>query len=66
MTDYTVILDGIKDWSNSYGVTGLWQKQKNMSNIIFIQELSHYLIYNLSSNTNPKGDPLYSVSNYPE
>ena len=66
MTDYIVILDGIKDWSNSYGITGLWQEQKNMSDIIFIQELPCYLIYNLFSNTNLKEDLLYSISNYPE
>jgi len=40
--------------------------QKNQTNIILIQEPSHFLIRHILSNSNPNGDPLYGMSKYPD
>jgi len=42
------------------------ETQKNTSNIIFIQELSRYLICYIPSHTNPEGDPIYGTPSHPE
>ena len=42
------------------------EEQKNTSDIILIQEFPCYFIHNFSSNTNPKGDLLYSAPKYSE
>jgi len=42
------------------------EEQKNISDITLIQELPCYLIHNLSSNTNSKGDLLYSAPKHSE
>jgi len=42
------------------------ETQKNLANIIFIQELPRSLIRCIPSYSNPMGDLLYSISNHPE
>jgi len=42
------------------------ETQKNLSNIIFIQEPPRSLLYCIPSHTDPSGDPLYSTPNYPK
>jgi len=42
------------------------ETQKNISDIIFIQEPSRSLLRQLPSHTNPEGDPYYSTLNHPD
>jgi len=42
------------------------ETQKNLSDIIFIQEPPRSLLHQLPSYTDPLGDPLYGTSNHPE
>jgi len=42
------------------------ETQKNLSDIIFIQEPPRSLLCQLPSYTDPLGDPLYSIPNHPE
>jgi len=42
------------------------EEQKNVSDVIFIQEPPCYLIHNIPSNINPEGDLLYRAPRHPE
>jgi len=41
------------------------ETQKNLADIILIQEPSRFLIQYIPSHTNPNNDPLYSILNHP-
>jgi len=41
------------------------ENNKNIADIIFIQEPPRFLIQYIPSHTNSLGDPLYNASNYP-
>jgi len=42
------------------------ETQKNLADVIFIQELPRSLIQCVPSHSNPMGDPLYGTPNHPE
>jgi len=42
------------------------ETQKNSANVIFIQKLSKFLIWRISSYSNPMEDPLFGIPSHPE
>ena len=42
------------------------ETQKNLADVIFIQEPLRFLVRHIPSYSNPMGDPLYSISNHPD
>jgi len=42
------------------------EMQKNLLDIIFIQEPPRFLIWHAPSHTNPNSDPVYGISNHPD